>query len=55
MSSHKLENYLGKGSGGNRLADFFFREQVSQWLIDQEEIYRFQVMLADGKAAYNVL
>jgi CRP-like cAMP-binding protein len=47
MSSDKLEEYLGVGCGGIKLADFFFREQVSQWLIDQEEIYRFQVMLAD--------
>ena len=47
ISSQKLETYLGPDSGGAKLEDFFFREQVSQWLIDQEEVYTYQVMLAD--------
>lgn len=47
MSSRKLEDYLGPGSG-NRLNDFFFAEQVSQWLIDQEECCRFQILLTDA-------
>ena len=47
MRSSIFIHFLGPGCGGVKLTDFFFREQVSQWLIDQEEIYRFQVMLAD--------
>jgi lysophospholipid hydrolase len=50
ISSQKLETYLGPGSGGVKLDDFFFREQVCQWLIDQEEIYTYQVMLADASS-----
>ena len=50
ISSQKLETYLGPGSGGDKLDDFFFREQVSQWLIDQEEVFTYQVMLADASS-----
>ena len=47
MSSRKLDKHLGRGSAA-RLSNFFFATQVSQWLVDEEESYRFQVLVTDA-------